>query len=270
MADRIFGIDFSGAEKAGDAIWIAEGCLEGNRVRIERCRPASSLAGSGCERVRCLPALVEFVAGLRSSVIGCDFPFSLPAAMIEEPNWRTFVLSFADRYPTAETFLADCRRRSDGREIRRACDRQSRVPFSAYNLRIYRQTYYGIRDVLAPLLRIDGAIVLPMEAPQSGRPWIIETCPASTLKHAGLYLSYKGPGATPRDARRRIIDGLVGQGALAPLSPSLRRPALDNTGGDALDSMIAAVATGRAHAAGTFRRCRPDGAAEGIEGRVYY
>ena len=155
MVDRIFGIDFSGAEKAGDAIWIAEGRLNGGRVRIEGCRPASQLPGSGCERSRCLPALVAFVAGQRSAVFGCDFPFSLPAGMIEETSWRVFALTLADRFPTAESFMADCRSRGGGREIRRACDRESRVPFAAYNLRIYRQTYHGIRDILAPLLRSD-------------------------------------------------------------------------------------------------------------------
>ncbi len=269
MADRIFGIDFSGAEKAGDAIWIAEGRLDGVRARIEDCRPASQLPGSGCERGRCLPALVAFIAGQRAAVFGCDFPFSLPAGMIEETNWRAFALTLADRFPTAESFLADCRSRGGGREIRRACDRESRVPFAAYNLRIYRQTYHGIRDVLAPLLRDDGAVVLPMDAPRTGLPWLIETCPASTLKHAGLYPSYKGKSSAARAARRGIVDGLVRRGWLAPLSPGLRRLALDNTGGDALDSMIAAMAIGRAYAAGEFTRTSSDGA-EAIEGRVYY
>jgi hypothetical protein len=269
MVDRIFGIDFSGAEKAGDAIWIAEGHVDGGCVRIEGCRPASQLPDSGCERARCLPALVTFVAGQRSAVFGCDFPFSLPAGMIEETSWRAFALTLADRFPTAESFMADCRSRGGGREIRRACDRESRVPFAAYNLRIYRQTYHGIRDVLAPLLRDDGAAVLPMERARTDRPWVVETCPASTLKHAGLYPSYKGTGTAAHAARRSIVDGLVRRGWLAPLSPGLRRLALDNTGGDALDSMIAAIATGRAYAVGEFTRASSD-AAEAIEGRVYY
>lgn len=269
MVDRIFGIDFSGAEKAGDTIWIAEGRLDGGRVRIDGCHPASQLPGSGCERSRCLPALVAFVAGQRSAVFGCDFPFSLPAGMIEETSWRVFALTLADRFPTAESFMADCRSRGGGREIRRACDRESRVPFAAYNLRIYRQTYHGIRDVLAPLLRDDGAAVLPMERARTDRPWVVETCPASTLKHAGLYPSYKGTGTAAHAARRSIVDGLVRRGWLAPLPPGLRRLALDNTGGDALDSMIAAIATGRAYAVGEFTRASSD-AAEAIEGRVYY
>jgi hypothetical protein len=269
MAERIIGIDFSGAEKAGDAIWIAEGRIEGQRVRIESCGPASDIAASGPERARCLPALVAFIAGQGDAIIGCDFPFSLPAAMIEASTWRAFAMQFGDRFACAEDFLADCRRRGNGREIRRACDRESRVPFAAYNLRIYRQTYHGIRDVLAPLLRNSSAVVLPMQRPRPDRPWVIETCPASTLKHAGLYPSYKGRGEAARDARRQIVNGLIRRRLLAPISRSLRRLAIENQGGDALDSMVAAAATGRAYRTGVFKDMLPN-RYELVEGRVYF
>jgi len=269
MAERIIGIDFSGAEKAGEAIWIAESQVDGERVRIESCRSAAGLFGSGPERSRCLAALVDFIAGQRNAIIGCDFPFSLPSAMIGAGGWRTFALGLASRFASADEFLADCRRRANGREIRRACDHESRVPFAAYNLRIYRQTYHGIRDVLAPLIRADSAAVLPMERPRPDRPWVIETCPASTLKHAGLYPSYKGRGDAARAARRHIVTGLVRKGLLAPLSRSLRCLAIDNQGGDALDSMVAAAATARAHRAGAFRDSIPN-RCELVEGRVYY
>lgn len=269
MVERVIGIDFSGAEKAGDAIWIAEAYIDGERVRIERCGPAADLAGSGSERARCLPALVTFIAGQQSAIVGCDFPFSLPERLMDGVGWRAFALGLETRFPGADEFLRDCRRRANGREIRRACDHESRVPFAAYNLRIYRQTYHGIRDVLAPLLRMSGAVVLPMETPRPDRPWVIETCPASTLKHAGLYPSYKGRTETARDARRHIVDGLVRRGLLAPLSRALRRLAIDNQGGDALDSMVAAAATGRVHRAGEFRDAIRSGC-ELIEGRVYF
>jgi len=269
MAERVIGIDFSGAEKAGDTIWIAEGAVEGERVRIESCGPAADLPGSGPERLRCLPAVVAFIAAQGSTIVGCDFPFSLPEAMVEGGSWRTFALGLGARFTRAEDFLADCRGRAAGREIRRACDRESRVPFAAYNLRIYRQTYYGIRDVLAPLLRTGGAVILPMERPRPDRPWVIETCPASTLKHAGLYPSYKGRGDAARDARRQIVNGLARRGLLAPLSQSLRHLAIENQGGDALDSMVAAVATGRARLAGAFQDIAPN-RCELVEGRVYY
>jgi len=268
MPDRIIGIDFSGAEKAGEAVWIAEGRIDGTRVRIESCRPASDLPGSGPERSPCLTALVEFIAQ-QNAVIGCDFPFSLPSSMLDGEGWREFALGLGDRFACAEDFLADCRRRFNGREVRRACDHASKVPFAAYNLRIYRQTYHGIRDVLAPLLRMDGAIVLPMESLRADRPWVVETCPASTLKHLGLYCSYKGRAGTARVARRQILDGLTRSGQLAPLSTALRRLATENHGGDALDSMIAAAATGRAYEAGVFSEPLVN-PSELVEGRVYF
>ena len=81
MAERVIGIDFSGAEKAGRAIWIAEARIDGERVYIENCGPAAELAGSGPERARCLPALVAFITAQRNAIIGCDFPFSLPEAI---------------------------------------------------------------------------------------------------------------------------------------------------------------------------------------------
>jgi hypothetical protein len=269
VIERIVGIDFSGAAAAGTAIWVAEAHFEDGRVRIERCRPAAELPASHRDRDRCLPALVAFIGQMRRAIVGCDFPFSLPAAMIEAPTWRAFALAFGDCFPSAREFMEDCRRRGGGREIRRACDRESRVPFAAYNLRIYRQTYHGIRDFLAPLLRDGAAVVLPMERSDGDRPWIIETCPASTLKHAGLYPSYKGPSGSARDARRHIVRGLVRSGLVAPLSPSLRRLAIDNTGGDALDSMIAAAATGRAFLTGALAPRLSD-PHDHLEGRVYY
>lgn len=269
MIERFIGIDFSGSARAGDSIWLAEASLQGRVVRIEECRPASRLPGSGPAREQCLPALVDYICGLHGVLVGCDFPFSLPERMMDACTWRQFALQFGERFPDPDAFLADCRRRGDGREIKRACDRDSRVPFAAYNLRIYRQTFHGIRDVLAPLVARNGACVLPMQAPRPGRPWVIETCPASTLKKSGLYLSYKGARAAHRAARRRIIDGLSDKELISRLGTPLAKVALDNTGGDALDSMIAATATALAYRTGEFDGGRTT-SRDRIEGRVYF
>jgi hypothetical protein len=98
---------------------------------------------------------------------------------------------------------------------------------------------------------------------------VIETCPASTLKQAGLYPSYKGRSDAARAAREQIVTGLVRRGLLAPLARPLRRLAIENRGGDALDSIVAAAATGRAHRVGTFRDIIPN-RSELVEGRVYF
>ena len=77
----------TGAEKAGNAIWIAEGRFDGERVHIERCGPAAGLPDSGPERTYCLPALVNFIATQGNAIIGCDFPFSLPSTMIDSSGF---------------------------------------------------------------------------------------------------------------------------------------------------------------------------------------
>ena len=59
---------------------------------------------------------------------------------------------------------------------------------SIFRLRLYRQTYFGIRDVLYPLARDQQVCVLPMQSVLPDRAWILKICPASTLKRENLYL----------------------------------------------------------------------------------
>ena len=268
MIDRVIGIDFSGAKDAGKRIWIAEAEIGDRELRITSCRAATELPGSGLRREQCLPALVAWIAGQGPVTAGCDFPFGLPATMIDAPSWKDFALGLGERYANAERFMADCRRRAKRRELKRGCDRAARVPFAAYNLRIYRQTFHGIRDFLAPLVRDHGARVVPMQRCSPRQLRIIETCPASTLKAARLYPSYKGKGAERHKARRAIVEGLTAIGLLPDLPAEIERVAIDNSGGDALDSIIAACATARCLKAGQF--AEPVDGTGRIEGRVYF
>jgi len=267
--ERIFGLDFSGAADAGRRLWLAEGSHDADGFRLDRCLPGSDLPGSAARRDACLTAVVEFIAGQRHAVIGCDFPFGLPAVLMRTKTWRDFALGFDARYADPAALRDDCMRRANGRELKRSGDRTARVPFSAYNIRLYRQTFHGIRDLLAPLVRRDAARILPMQTAWAGRPWLVETCPASTLKQAGLYLSYKGAGKERRAARRRIVAGLVRQGLLRPLRPALRALAVADEGGDALDAIIAAAATARAWRRGDFDSRPADGPTT-LEGQIYY
>ena len=77
------------------------------------------------------------------------------------------------------------------KELRRVTDIEARTPLSPYNRRIYKQTYYGIRDVIAPLIASGAACALPMQAAIPDRAWLLEICPASTLELMGLRESYK-------------------------------------------------------------------------------
>ncbi len=263
---KIHGVDFSGAVDAGRRIWVASGLIEKRALRIETCRRGEELPGSGRGRDQCLAALREFIRSQRGCAFGLDFPFGLPGALVKDASWEEFVLAFPDRYSTPEEFRDACQRASCGVEWRRAADLESRTPFSPYNLRVYRQTYFGIRELLAPLVRDGSACVPPMQRALPGKPWILEICPASLLKLERLYKPpYKGVGQAHRAARARILSEIEKS---VPLSvPSrLRRMLLDDRGGDALDSVIAAC--------GAFRALRnPDGldadGAYALEGYVY-
>jgi hypothetical protein len=71
---------------------------------------------------------------------------------------------------------------------------------------------------------------------------LLEICPASTLKLKGFYLPYKGRGETHRFAREHIL-GMLERKGVVIREQALRAAILDDTGGDALDSVIAALAT---------------------------
>ncbi|MEP9412637.1 MAG: hypothetical protein HRF42_14830 [Candidatus Brocadia sp.] len=181
----------------------------------------------------------------RPSAFGIDFPFGLPQSLIKEKDWEAFVLSFPQKYPNAEEFRKSLYISSGGYELKRVTDRECQTPFSPYNLRLYRQTYFGICEVLSPLIRNHLVCVLPMQRALPGKTWLLEVCPASTLKQAGLYSPYKGNSRSHYSARTRILNWLE-EACGIPLPGTARLTFLDDNYGDALDSAVAAVATFRA------------------------
>ena len=97
---------------------------------------------------------------------------------------------------------------------------------------------------------------------------LLETCPASALKAAGMYLSYKGRSPAHRTARKKIL-GLLEEGGVSLENGGLRSVLLDNAGGDALDSVICAWIAGRvvSDPGRLFPALRPE---HRVEGYVYY
>jgi hypothetical protein len=261
---HIYGVDFSGSKDAGKHIWVASGVIEGDALCVKTCCRADTLPGSSKQREQCLSALCTFIAGKSNAAFGCDFPFGLPGPLVDQGSWESFVLAFPGRYESADAFRQTCREAADGSELKRATDEESETPFSPYNLWLYRQTYYGIRDVLYPLVRDGTACVLPMQTPQPEKPWLLEVCPASTLKREWLYYSYKGREEQKREARERILEVLEEKGMLVIPDQEIRGKILENQGGDALDSVIAALATVRA-----LRSPEARGEIYALEGYVY-
>lgn len=269
MRQRAIGIDFSGARNAGKLIWISEGSIDArNRFRLESCRPAFHRLNCRPSRDVVLPLLAAWLGDQEDAVIGCDFPFALPKCAVDESSWHNFVRNFR-RHGTADEFRFAMQRRhagADSLEPKRRTDRDAATPWNPWNLRLYRQTHAGIGSLLAALL--DRAAIAPFDRPTIGRPLIVETCPASSLKQLGLYdvhSGYKGAGAEPCGKREQIIDTLVDMGLVA-VSSALRSDIVADRGGDALDSVIAALGA----IAALPEIASGIGYDEPIEGWVYY
>ena len=265
LPSRVYGVDFSGAKHAGHTIWIAGGEVQGDTLRIDDCRPAASLPASGKDRDIALAALRTFILEQTPCAVGCDFPFSLPQVHVTEPSWEAFVHEFAGNHPDADAFKRWCLERAEGRELRRATDCDARTPFAAYNLRLYRQTYFGIRDLLAPLVATGQVSVLPMQPPVPGRTWLLEICPASTLKSLGLYVPYKR--ADTSAVREGLLTTLA-QDVRVVVSDAVSEAVVRDHKGDALDSVIAAITTWRVLPEASQLRCE-DGRLAAIEGYVF-
>lgn len=264
LRTRVAGVDFSGAREAGKNIWIAEGAVTPDGVKIEALARAADLPGGANAFEPAMTALVDHVATLTEHVIGFDFPFSLPASLLTQDTWPSFARGFAADYTNPDQFRDHCRAQTGGRELKRATDTEARVPWCVYNLRLYRQTWAGIRHVLYPLVEQHGARVIPLQKPLAGKPLIAEICPASTLKAEGLYVPYKGRGEELRAARAVILRSVTRRGLLSPVRGKLRETILDNTGGDALDAVLSAIAAAR------IDNSKPRNDLDRIECRVYF
>jgi len=265
---RILGVDFSGGADAGRNIWIAEAHQDlrdrDQPLVIESCQPALSLPRSGAAPALAIPALAAHIVRDPTTIAGCDFPFSLPAELMQTPSWEAFIRAFPARFGDAEAYRATCQRLAEGRELKRRTDKTASTPFCSYNLRLYRQAWWGMAQLLNPLIASDQAIVAPQMTLVSGKPVLIEICPASSLQYLRCRPAYKGRAASHREARQMILATLVDRGFLAAPKPALRELLLDNSGGDALDAVIATVAAAQANL-GT-----ETDALDRLEGLVYF
>ena len=260
FSDRpITGIDFSGAALAGQKIWVARAHFAGRELVFDELTRASDLPWGAPEREAALKALCAWIATLEAPLCGFDFPFSLAASEIDRATWRDWATELPDRFEDADAF------RAAYQGERRATDKAAKTPFAPLNLRLYRQTFHGIADVLAPLLKA-GAVALPFEAPRPSAAWLLEICPASLLKRERLYFSYKGKSAAQRLNRARILQEVSERFALK-LSPPQQNDAHDDAEGDALDAILATVCVKCALEQSDWQAHNE---AEKLEGRVYF
>jgi hypothetical protein len=255
MFEAIYGVDFSGAKLAGRSIWVARLERPARPSRRARHRLADlacleRLCGTA-ERGPALRHLVGLIAGSRSALWALDFPFALPGELMDAgcgwPGQFDFLRGWGeDAYGVGLECLRRAKRLGGPNHIRRLTDHEAKAPFDCYHYRIIYQTFYGMRDVLGPLLRARRTAILPFQyrrLPAAERV-LVEACPSSTLKRLGLpHQNYKQPEGGPLTrrrlrTRRAILEGLERH---VRLNDRHRRAIMRNGGGDALDAVVAAV-----------------------------
>ncbi len=255
----IYGVDFSGARLAGEKIWLARAHVQNETLQIEELLRADELPNSSLERDLALAALVRVLGKNPNAVAGLDFPFSLALESVGEQSYSEFLNASAG-FADADAFKAaftDARRRTDT---------EGKTPFSPLNHRLYRQTFHGIRNVLRPLAQ-SGAAILPMMNTRPDALWLLEICPASTLKKEKLYLSYKGKSGLQRENRATIIREIKTRFGVRT-DEAMDERMIHDTEGDALDAVLAACATWRG--VRDLEALKAHDERDQVEGRVYF
>ncbi len=220
------GVDFSGADDGGTHKIRVASWPEGGVVQLERTNRA---------------ALVRSIrdGALRgeSHLWRIDAPGGLPSATLAahgvEGNWGA-AARWARDFGSARAFRNALRSVSRV-EPRRETDQELRAPLAPMNLRVFKQTWSFIAEVLLPLHEA-GVSIVPM-APTASSVVVCEGCPASLLRiHGWPSHGYKGGGDPPRRRREEFVRRLSERSI--PLSSAQCAQAVDDTEGDILDAFI--------------------------------
>lgn len=264
---RVHGIDFSGAKRAGEKVWVASGEYD-ETLTIEQVRRATALFGSA-DRGTVLAGLREWILE-QEGAVGLDCSFGLPRQVHPYGSWRAFCERFPGAFDSPEELQGTCAERTKaitGGErtyLKRATDERTNAR-SPYHWLVGSQTYYGIGELVAPLVE-RGVAVEPMAPVPDADVRLLEIYPAATLRALGLPdTKYKGGHDGEHERRETILAGLREWGVILP--EGIEGTLLHDFEGDALDSVVAAVAVARAAEHGFA--VREKSAYDPVEGYIY-
>jgi hypothetical protein len=140
--ERVYGVDFSGAKRAGDATWVAEVVPRSRRpwLRLTYLRSLTRLSGTP-ERGPALRHLVGMIRASENALWAFDFPFGLPVELF--PCGAAWAEQFSFLTGWGEDAYGcglECVRRSvrlvRRKHILRVTDVEARTPFDSYHYRI--------------------------------------------------------------------------------------------------------------------------------------
>lgn len=249
---RWIGIDIATGNKACKNSWLTELYYKNDSLIIEKCVSLQQL--STCKTMEeGFAWLVSYLTQQENTVIGIDASFSIPAELIDEAYWSSWLKGFSEKYPDASTFRQKLKTLTREKqpeaamrqpvELKRLTDKVARTPYSPYNLRHYRQCFHTIANLLYPLAVTHQAYIWPLHQPTSysqSAPLILEVCPASWLKAKRLYQPYKGSSTEAKDQREWLL-GMLSECFVLAINNEQYTSILQNKGGDALDSLLAAL-----------------------------
>ena len=253
----VYGVDFSGARLAGRTTWVARLEPSSGEVppfALTMLRPLEGLCGVA-ERAPALGHLAGLVAASEGCLWGLGFPFGFPVEVAGPWEEQLGLVGGwgDDAYALGLELVRRTEEAYGRKHLRRLTDVEHRAPHDPYHYRVIYQTFFGLRDVLGPLLRTPGTAVLPFRYPclPAARRVVVEACPATTLDRLGLpRRNYKRPQCkrlSPKEkrTRREILRGLR---AHVTCSEHRRRVMARDPGGDALDAVLAALGAALAFA----------------------
>jgi hypothetical protein len=250
------GVDWSGSAQAGKKVWaarIAFGGPAGNRLDFVR-RPFPP----GLDAAGVAARFAGWLRGESFDVAGLDFCFGVARQHTLQglPTAGPPALGpwLATHYLTPEGFKAAL-----GRELKRETDRARSSPFAPTNLRMYRQTYWGIQALAGV-----ADPILPW-SPAGGRA-VVEVLPAHVVSRLCPGCRYKGRTPHARAERQRLF-GVLRAACRLQVSTGDEDAMLGDSEGDALDAVLAAVAAGAGQVGG-FGGV-PAGVAASGEGWIY-
>lgn len=247
----IYGVDFSGARRAGHYLWVAR-CEPDPSVptlRLVELSRWERQCGTA-ERAPCLAGLVRHIIASENALWGIDAPLGLPLELFPAGTTWADQFAFLANWNDAAQCGRECVRRAlelgSRPLIRRATEVEARTPWGCYHYRIVHQMFHGMRDVAKPLCQVPDTAILPFQydrLPQARRV-VVETCPGSLLRTLELpYQNYKQSSGRPLTAKQRrtrniILDGLADW---VRIDDRQRHVIMRDPGGDALDGILAAV-----------------------------
>jgi hypothetical protein len=209
----VYGVVYGG-DRPRTNTWVTRGVVTDGTLSIDRCAPVDEWF-DGAETTIEAPTLTTFLAELPpTAAVGLDFPFGLPERIVIEDEWGTFLREFPSWCNSPDDLRRQCERRVrlvDGSsETRLRATDEPLSAMSPFDEPIVAATFYGIRDVLRPLVLSDSVRVPPMTPPHPDRPCVIEVYPTGTLVDLDVFTAgYEDPGDDGRELRSETLDRLA-------------------------------------------------------------